>query len=88
MATFSIRIPDPLKRRVAEVARKQGVSMNNFVVSAVASAAAQQEAMDFFMERLAGKDRETVHKRFEGVMAKSRRGKAPSAAQIDRLLGC
>ena len=86
MATFSVRMPDSLKRQAALVARSQGVSMNNFVVSAVATAAAQCDALAFFQERLRGKDREAIRKRFSDIMSETREGKAPSFAEIDRVL--
>ena len=60
--------------------------MNNFVVCAVASAAAQAEALEFFRGRLAGQDRDVVRSRFARIMGKSRKGKAPSFAEIDKAL--
>ena len=86
MATFSIRMPDGLKRKASEAARSQGVSMNNFVICAVATATAQHDALTFFQERLHGKDREAVRKRFAKIMSKTKRGSGPSYADIDRLL--
>jgi len=87
MATFSVRMPDSLKRRVSQAARGQGVSMNNFVVCAVATAAAQHDALMFFEERLRGKDREAVQEQFARIMSKTQKGRGPSYSEIDRLLG-
>ena len=85
MATFSVRMPDDLKRKAAQVAKSQGVSMNNFVVSAVATAAAQCEAHAFFQERLKGKDRDAVRGGFAEILSKTRPGKGPTFAEIERL---
>ena len=87
MATFSVRMPDSLKRMASQAARSQGVSMNNFVVCAVATAAAQHDALSFFQERLRGKDREVVEKQFANIMSKMQKGRGPSYSEIDRLLG-
>ena len=86
MATFSVRMPDSVKQKASLAAQRQGVSMNNFVVSAVAMAAAQYEALSFFQERLRGRDREAVRERFAEIMSRSRKGRPPSHSEIDRML--
>ena len=87
MATFSVRMPDSLKQRASQAARDQGVSMNSFVVCAVAAAAAQHDALTFFRERLRGKDPEAIQRQFSKIMSEAQKGRGPSYSEIDRLLG-
>ena len=86
MATLSIRIPDGLKKKVADVAREEGVSMNNFICFCLSMGVAQERAAMFFADRLEGKDRKQVRKGFTEVMSESREGRPPSQAEINRLI--
>lgn len=45
MATLSLRMRDDLKKKVQELAKEQGVSLNGFVNATLAAAVAQQETL-------------------------------------------
>ncbi len=82
MATLSIRIPDCLKEEVATAAKQQGVSMNNYVTSCLSAAVAQEATKEFFVRRLRNVDQAATRDAFEAILAQSRPGKPPSAAEI------
>lgn len=63
MANLSLRMRDDLKRKAQELAKRQGVSLNNFINAAVAGSIAQEETMQFFDERLRHVDVEALHNR-------------------------
>jgi antitoxin component of RelBE/YafQ-DinJ toxin-antitoxin module len=87
MATLSLRIRDGLKRKAQELARRQGVSLNNFVNAVVAAAVAQEEALAWFDDRLKTQDLEALHRRVSAFMRRSRPGQEPAVAEIDRATG-
>lgn len=51
MSTMSIRLPNSLHRQLRELARREGVSMNQLVSSAVGEKVAALMAMDYLEER-------------------------------------
>lgn len=51
MASLSLRIRDDLKRKAQTLARRHGVSLNNFVNATLAAAVAQEETLAFFDDR-------------------------------------
>jgi antitoxin component of RelBE/YafQ-DinJ toxin-antitoxin module len=86
MAKLSLRIRDDLKRKVQQLAKEQGVSLNDYVTSTLAATVAQQETLTLFGEHLRGVDREALHKRVLKVMRKTRPGKEPSVEEIERAV--
>lgn len=86
MATLSIRIPDALKKKVAAVAREEGVSMNNFICFCLSMGVAQERAASFFSERLVGQAPEEVKRRFDQLMSENRPGRPPSGAETRRAI--
>jgi len=87
MATLSIRIPNDLKKRVAALAEDQGVSMNNFITSCLASAVAQERTRGFLLKRTKGGDPSKTGVAFDKIMSKSRPGRGPSMRDIDAAIG-
>jgi hypothetical protein len=53
MKTIQIRLPDHIHERVRDLAREEGISINNFVVSSVANEVVRQETRDFFKQAAA-----------------------------------
>ncbi len=51
MAVLSLRLPDSLHRRVREVAKMDGISINQFVSTAVAEKLAALDTVDYLRER-------------------------------------
>lgn len=54
MSALSLRLPDSIHRHIKEIAQKEGVSINQFIASAVAekvSAIATEEYLQFRAQR-------------------------------------
>lgn len=56
LATYPLRLPVSLKEAVAEVARRDGTSINQFVTTAVAEKLSAMRTAEFFAERRASVD--------------------------------
>ena len=87
MATLSLRIRDGLKRKAQDLAKRQGVSLNNFVNATVAAAVAQEEALAFFEDKLRDTDLEALHRRVMAFMNETQAGPDPSEAELRRAIG-
>jgi predicted DNA-binding protein len=87
MATLSIRIPGDLKKRVAALAEEQGVSMNNFITSCLASAVAQERTRAFLLKRTKSGDPSKTGASFDKIMSKTRPGRGSSMREIDAAIG-
>jgi antitoxin component of RelBE/YafQ-DinJ toxin-antitoxin module len=87
MATLSLRIRDGLKHKAQGMAKRQGVSLNNFINAVLAAAVAQEDAMAFFDDRLRGQDIDALRRRVLGFMAESQSGEEPSLDAIRHARG-
>jgi antitoxin component of RelBE/YafQ-DinJ toxin-antitoxin module len=87
MATLSLRIRDDLKRKAQNLAEQQGVSLNNYINSVLATSVAQEETMRYFRDRLQDVDLAALHKRVLKLMDKSRPGVDPSPEDFRKLAG-
>lgn len=65
MATLSLRLPESLHRKLAELAKAEGISINQFVASAAAEKLAALTTETFLAERAARASRS----RFEAALA-------------------
>jgi predicted transcriptional regulator len=66
MSTLSLRLPDSLHRRVRELAQQEGISINQFISTAVAEKMAVFMTLDYLEERAKRGSRE----KFLAVLAK------------------
>jgi len=66
MSTLSLRLPDYLHKRVRELAEQEGISINQFISTAVAEKMAALMTVDYLEERARRGDRE----KFLSVLAK------------------
>ncbi|MFT4257374.1 MAG: toxin-antitoxin system HicB family antitoxin [Pseudoxanthomonas sp.] len=66
MSTMSLRLPDSMHRRLKEWARKDNISVNQFITSAVTEKLAALSTLEYLEERAARADRT----RFEAALAK------------------
>lgn len=66
MSTMSVRLPTSLHKRLRELARKEGVSMNQLINSAIAEKLSALDAVEYLRERAARGDRA----KFEAVLRK------------------
>ncbi|RME59947.1 MAG: toxin-antitoxin system HicB family antitoxin [Caldilineae bacterium] len=57
-ANYALRLPQSLKEAVAEAAARDGISMNQFIVLAVAEKLAAMDTLRFFQERAERADME------------------------------
>jgi len=87
MATLSLRIRDSLKHDAQAMAKRQGVSLNNFINATLAASVAQENALAFFDDRLRGQDIEALRERVLAFMGEAELGKEPSPAEIRRARG-
>jgi hypothetical protein len=71
-SNYALRLPTSLKRAVEEVAREDGTTLNQFIVSAVAEKLAVLKTADYFAGRARGAD----FAGFDCLMAR-RGGEAP-----------
>jgi hypothetical protein len=71
-SNYALRLPASLKRAVEEVAREDGTTLNQFIVSAVAEKLAALKTADYFAERA----RQADFAAFDRLM-KRRGGEAP-----------
>lgn len=66
MSTLSLRIPESLHRELRELARREGVSINQVINSAVGEKVASLRTLAYLQERA----RRGKRRRFEEVLAK------------------
>lgn len=66
MSTLSLRLPNSLHQKVRELARREGVSINQLITVAVAEKTSALLTLEYLEERAARGSRE----RFEAVLAK------------------
>jgi hypothetical protein len=59
-SNYALRLPASLKRELEAVARDDGTSLNQFIVTAVAEKLATLRTADFFAERIARADRDAA----------------------------
>ena len=56
MAVLSLRLPESLHRRVREMAKQEGISMNQFVALALAEKVSALDTIDYLRQRAAQAD--------------------------------
>jgi hypothetical protein len=66
MSTLSLRLPDSLHKRVRDLAQQEGISINQFVSTAVAEKMAALMTVDYLEERAKKGNRD----KFLAVLAK------------------
>lgn len=71
-SNYALRLPASLKREVEKVARDDGTSLNQFIVTAVAEKLSALRTADFFEERRARADVDAALE-----IMRRKRGEAP-----------
>ena len=66
MSTLSIRLPESLHKQVKELAKSEGISMNQFIALAVAEKMSALMTVDYLEKRAKRGSKE----KFDAVMAK------------------
>ena len=71
-SNYALRLPASLKRAIEKVAREDGTTLNQFIVSAIAEKLAALKTADYFAKRAVRAD----FRAFDRLM-RPRRGEAP-----------
>lgn len=87
IATLSLRIRDGLKRKAQFLARRQGVSLNNYLNAVLAASIAQEETLSFFYDRLKDIDLEELHQRVMAFMSEIQPGEELTIEELQRIMG-
>lgn len=66
MSALSLRLPDSIHRHIKELASKEGVSINQFIASAVAEKVSAIATEDYLLARAERADKDA----FQAVLAK------------------
>lgn len=66
MAELNLRLPDSIHRHIKELARKEGVSINQFIASAVAEKVSAIATEDYLQELAQRADKSA----FQAILAK------------------
>lgn len=66
MSILSLRLPDSIHRHIKELARKEGVSINQFIVSAVSEKVSAIATGDYLQERAQRADKSA----FQAILTK------------------
>ena len=66
MSTLSLRLPESLHRQIRELARREGISINQFISTAAAEKVSALLTVDYLEQRARRADRNE----FEAVLAK------------------
>ncbi|MCP3996149.1 MAG: toxin-antitoxin system HicB family antitoxin [bacterium] len=67
MSTLSLRLPESVHNQLRELARKDGVSINQFINSAVSEKVASMLTVDYLEQRAARGSRQEFERVFRGV---------------------
>jgi predicted transcriptional regulator len=78
MSTLSVRLPNSLHKQLRELAKQEGVSMNQFISAAVGEKLAALMTLEYLEERA----ERGSHKRFNAVL---KRVSAQEPEELDRL---
>ena len=70
MPQYALRLPDDLYQRATALAREQGVSLNQFLLYAVADMVSAVEARHFLDERRHGLTVEAARKQLSSVLSR------------------
>ena len=65
MSTLSIRLPDSLHKRIKQMAEAEGISMNQFIILAVAEKMSALATVEYLEERAKRGSRQ----KFEAILA-------------------
>jgi len=66
MSTISVRLPDSLHRKIRELAKREGISINQFIASAVSEKMSALVTVDYLEERAKRADR----KKFQQALSR------------------
>jgi len=56
MKAIQVRLPDHIHEKLKNLAKEEGISLNNFIVSSISNEVIRQETRDFFKKTAANFD--------------------------------
>jgi len=56
MKAIQVRLPDHIHEKLKDLAKEEGISLNNFIVSSISNEVIRQETRDFFKKAAANFD--------------------------------
>ncbi len=65
---ITVRIPEDLKKRIERIAKKQGVSMNQFAMYALTKETGAMEANEWFKDYFQGKSKASIYDNFDEAL--------------------
>jgi antitoxin component of RelBE/YafQ-DinJ toxin-antitoxin module len=80
---ITVRIPEDLKKRIERIAKKQGVSMNQFAMYALTKETGAMEANEWFKDYLQGKSKASVYENFDEALAAVHERSLPDWDKVD-----
>ena len=79
MSTLSLRLPESLHKQIKELSERKGISLKQFIATAVAEKLSALMTVEYLRERAARGDRA----RFDAVLARVPAAPPPSADRIE-----
>ncbi|HQU74135.1 MAG TPA: hypothetical protein PKV71_04095 [Calditrichia bacterium] len=83
---MSIRIPEELKDKAMQLARKNNISFNSLVNHWLRAAVMQDETLEWMRSRLNGKDPEALIAQFGKFLEQTQPGEEPSPEEIKKAM--
>jgi predicted transcriptional regulator len=86
MSTLSIRLPEDLKAKAVQLAKKKKMSLDALVNYWLQTAVVQDETMEWMNRRLAGKNPELLIAEFGRFLEKTKPGSEPTWDEIQQAM--
>ncbi len=86
MSTLSIRLPDDLKVKATQLAKKKNMSLNALVNYWLQTAVVQDETIEWMTRRLSGKNPNLLIAEFGKFLEKTKPGVEPALDEIQQAI--
>lgn len=86
MSTLSIRIPEKLKRKAMQLARKNEMSFNAYINHWLQIAVTREETLEWMEKRLSSKNSKELISQFGLFLDVTKTGREPGIKKIRQLL--
>jgi predicted transcriptional regulator len=86
MRAISVRLPDDLKDRAMQLAKKKNISFNSLVNHWLQAAVQQDETLEWMKSRLSGKNPEDIISKFGTFLEKTHIGEEPTLEYIQQAM--
>lgn len=86
MSTLSIRLPEDLKTKAVQLAKKKKMSLDALVNYWLQTAVVQEETIEWMKTRLAGKNSKLLIAEFGRFLEKTKPGAEPSLDEIQQAM--